>query len=68
MFGLTAKKEDAMRLFWIALAVPMLAVFARVGYAEEAPVPRDYTCFQTAAGYAPALDIGSDVAVVYGTN
>ena len=28
----------------------------------------DYTCFQTAAPYAPELDIGSDVAVVYGVD
>ncbi len=29
---------------------------------------RDHTCFQTASPYMPALDIGSDVAVVYGVN
>ena len=28
----------------------------------------DYTCFQTGSSYAPELDIGSDVAVVYGVN
>ncbi|MGI6460977.1 MAG: hypothetical protein ACOX5J_12960 [Candidatus Hydrogenedentales bacterium] len=28
----------------------------------------DYTCFQTAAPYAPELDIASDLAVVYGVN
>ncbi len=28
----------------------------------------DYTCFQTAAPWSPELDIGSDVAVVYGVN
>ena len=30
--------------------------------------PQDFTCFQTASPYAPELDIGSDVAVVYGVN
>ncbi len=29
---------------------------------------QDFTCFQTAAPYAPALDIASDMAVVYGMN
>lgn len=29
---------------------------------------RDATCFQTAAPYAPEIDVGSDVAIVYGVN
>lgn len=29
---------------------------------------RDFTCFQAAAPYSPALDIGSDMAIVYGVN
>jgi hypothetical protein len=36
--------------------------------AQAAEQGRDHTCFQAAAPYSPALDIGSDVAVVYGVN
>lgn len=36
-------------------------------WAAETPM-QDHTCFQTAATYAPELDIGSDVAIVYGVN
>jgi hypothetical protein len=35
--------------------------------AEDGNV-RDYTCFQTAAPWDQAIDIGSDVAIVYGVN
>lgn len=31
-------------------------------------VPPDYTCFQAASPYKPEVDIGSDVAIVYGVN
>jgi len=42
----------------------LLAAGAAIGQAVE----RDYTCFQTGSGYAPTLDIGSDMAVVYGVD
>ena len=29
---------------------------------------RDFTCFQVAAPYSPEIDIGADVAIVYGVN
>ena len=29
---------------------------------------RDFTCFQTASPYSPQIDVGSDVAIVYGVN
>jgi hypothetical protein len=45
-----------------AIALASLATQSATG--EE----RDYTCFQSASGYIPELDIGSDVAVVYGVN
>lgn len=63
-----------MRMFWIATCG---MIFISGGSMAQTPPEsgtagnasaQDYTCFQTAAGYAPALDIGSDVAVVYGTN
>ncbi len=44
-----------------ALAAPSTAVSGE----EKAG---DFTCFQTGSGYSPALDIASDVAVVYGTD
>lgn len=53
------------RFFTFALCICCLAL--QTAWAEEKEV-RDYTCFQTAAPYAPELDIGSDVALVYGVN
>lgn len=44
--------------------VLMTASLSMVAQGEEGM--RDYTCFQTAAPYAPEIDIGSDVAIVYG--
>ena len=38
------------------------------GAAEASDPVRDNTCFQAAAPYSPELDIGSDVAIVYGIN
>lgn len=46
-----------------ALVAGMLAC-AATGE-EEA---RDFTCFQTGSGYMPEIDIGADVAIVYGVN
>ncbi|MCP4643849.1 MAG: hypothetical protein GY851_25630 [bacterium] len=36
--------------------------------AEPGDAVPDRTCFQTAAPYSPELDIGSDMAIVYGVN
>jgi len=44
----------------------VFAVLATAAMAEENM--RDYTCFQTGSGYAPEVDIGSDMAVVYGVD
>ncbi|MEA3364893.1 MAG: hypothetical protein U9Q79_04555 [Candidatus Hydrogenedentes bacterium] len=54
-----------LRLFACAICVCCLVMLA--AWAED-PNVRDYTCFQTAAPYAPELDIGSDMALVYGVN
>jgi hypothetical protein len=36
---------------------------------STAPAPiRDYTVFQTGSGFVPQIDIGSDIAVVYGVD
>jgi len=53
-----------MRIPLISLALVVAVVFPCA--AEEAE--RDFTCFQSAAPYNPQLDIGSDMAVVYGVN
>lgn len=47
----------------------VLAVLAGLAAApaySASEMERDYTCFQTAAPYKPELDIGSDMAIVYG--
>ena len=35
---------------------------------SQVPPPAESTCFQVSPGYRPELDIGSDMAIVYGTN
>jgi hypothetical protein len=35
---------------------------------SQEPALRESTCFQVYPGHSPALDIGSDMAIVYGTN
>ena len=50
-----------------AIAILLLGVtISCVCGADDAA--RDFTCFQTAAQWTPELDVGSDVAVVYGVN
>lgn len=39
-----------------------------VAFPSVAEEERDFTCFQEAGPYNPQLDIGSDMAVVYGVN
>lgn len=48
------------------MALLVLMILATVPCAAEAE--RDFTCFQAAAPYSPQLDIGSDMAIVYGVN
>lgn len=54
-----------LRLVLCTMGMCCTAVFA--AWAGEKDI-RDHTCFQTAAPYSPELDIGSDVALVYGVN
>ncbi len=47
----------------------LLAALVLVSGITEAQLePRDNTCFQTASQYLPEIDIGSDIAIVYGVN
>ncbi len=46
-----------------AITVMTLLLLPRMAAGE-----RDYTCFQTSHPYTPELDIGSDMAIVYGVN
>ena len=48
------------------LALPVMVALSAAAHGEDAV--RDYTCFQAASPYRPELDIGSDVAIVYGVN
>jgi len=48
-------------LRWLAA---LLALGSLRGVADEPP--RDATSFQTGEGWEPALDVGADVALVYG--
>jgi len=53
-----------------SLALPAGAVVCLLtsGFAQsEAPRLPESTCFQVSPGYRPELDIGSDMAIVYGT-
>ncbi len=43
-------------------------VLLRSALPVEPAMPPDNTCFQTASPYGPAIDIGSDMAIVYGVN
>ena len=40
----------------------------RVVAAEPGVPSPDRTCFQVAAPYSPEVDVGSDIAIVYGVN
>lgn len=52
-----------MLSFWEDVAVAaVLAVASLPAFAED----RDFTCFQVGPAYGPAIDAGSDVAIVYG--
>ena len=44
----------------------LLAIFLLGGLPCVGETARDFTCFQTSRGYEPELDIGSDMAIVYG--
>ena len=35
---------------------------------DQPPAPRDFTCFQEAGPYTPTIDIGADVAILYGAH
>ena len=48
--------------------VPCTVLLLLCGLACGDAAVRDYTCFQTAGQWSPAVDAGSDVAVVYGVN
>jgi hypothetical protein len=48
---------------WMKITIVFLLVAA---VAPAQMVERDLTCFQTASPWSPELDMGSDVAVVYG--
>lgn len=48
-----------------ALSVTLLLLCCFASIATAGP---DYTCFQEAGHYTPQLDIGSDMAIVYGVN
>lgn len=52
-----------LQIITIASVVLALAVFCPAAHAQ-----RDFTCFQTAAPWSPELDVGSDMAIVYGVN
>jgi len=52
----------------LCLAILVLCLAFLVSSAASADDAVDNTCFQTAAQYSPELDIGSDVAIVYGVN
>ena len=45
----------------------LLLCFVAVHCIYAAEPARDFTCFQTGSPYGPKIDVGSDVAVVYGT-
>ena len=47
----------------VCLAAVISVAAGSVAAQEKA---RDLTCFQTGSGYLPAIDTGSDVAIVYG--
>ncbi|MCL4215681.1 MAG: hypothetical protein KJ052_01530 [Candidatus Hydrogenedentes bacterium] len=51
----------SMRLVIAGSFLSLMALSS--AFAEEV---RDYTCFQVYAPYSPKIDIGSDVAIVYG--
>lgn len=48
--------------------LPVAAFIIMLSAGAFAEPGRDHTCFQIAAPYSPAVDIGSDLAVVYGTH
>lgn len=51
----------------VSVFLPVLGALALAsGPAFGQGPARDNTCFQTSSGYTPELDIGSDMAVVYG--
>lgn len=52
-------------MYYFILITSTLFLFVSAAFAEE---ERDFTCFQAAAPYSPKLDIGSDMAIVYGVN
>ncbi len=47
----------------VVLTLGVMVLVTTAAYADE---ERDYTCFQTASPYRQELDIGSDMAIVYG--
>jgi hypothetical protein len=51
---------------WIGILALMVTVGGSSVRGEDAV--RDDTCFQVYAPYSPEIDIGSDVAIVYGVN
>jgi len=51
---------------WISVLALMVAVGGALVRGED--TVRDDTCFQVYAPYSPEIDIGSDVAIVYGVN
>ena len=55
-----------MKYSKISYAFSVLLALLSVASAEGQQPLRDYTCFQVYAPYSPEIDIGSDVAVVYG--
>ena len=56
-----------MRLSLLVSTLVTLCLAAVPASAEEDGA-RDYTCFQTASPWMPEIDVGSDVAIVYGVN
>ncbi|HPG70341.1 MAG TPA: hypothetical protein PLO37_26170 [Candidatus Hydrogenedentes bacterium] len=52
----------------LCLLAVLVAVMAISFAAPAQNAPQDFTCFQTGSDYGPEIDIGSDVAVVYGVN
>ncbi len=46
----------------------LLAISQTLSSADEMQPKNFYTCFQTSTGFHPTIDIGSDLAIVYGTS
>jgi hypothetical protein len=50
------------------LVLCCLALLSAAGFAQQATPLKEKTAFQTASPWMPAIDVRSDIAIVYGTN